>query len=71
LSNLSSVLPPGTPTVTPAQRTVGLFLRDLTVAKRIVLSSDPARPVLTNYLSQIEAQVGSQALHTIYPVNVP
>jgi hypothetical protein len=71
LSNLSSVLPAGTPTVTPTQRTVELFLRDLTVAKRVVLSSDPALPVLSNYLSQIEARVGSQALHTIYPLNVP
>lgn len=71
LSNLASVLPGGTPKVTPVQRTIQLFLRDLSVAKRVVLSSDPAWPVLTNYLGQIEVQVGSLALHAIYPLNVP
>jgi hypothetical protein len=70
LSNLSSLLPAGTPKVTPTQRAIQLVLRDLTVAKRVVLSSNPARPVLANYLGQIEAQVGSQTLHTIYPTVV-
>lgn len=71
MSNLASVLPAGTSKVTPVQRSVQLFLRDLTVAKRIVFSSNPAKPVLTNYLGQIEAQVGPSAIHTIYPLNVP
>jgi hypothetical protein len=71
LANLSSVLPAGTPEVTSTQRAIQLFLRDLTVAKRIVLSSNPAGPVLTDYLGQIDAQVGPQTFHTIYPLNVP
>ena len=71
LSDLASVLPPGTPTVTPFQRAISLFLRDLSVARRIVLSSNPAEPVLANYLTQIQAKIGWAALHTVYPPNVP
>lgn len=71
LSDLSSVLPPATPTVTPRQRAVSLFLRDLSVARRIVTSSDPALPVLANYLTQLTFQIGPAALHTVYPPNVP
>ena len=67
LANLASVLPPGTPSVSPLQRTVSLFFRDLGVARRLVLSSNPAEPVLANDLSLIAAQVGAAALHTVYP----
>jgi hypothetical protein len=71
LSDLASVLSPGTPTVTPFQRAISLFLRDLSVARRIVLSSNPAEPVLANYLTRIQAQIGWAALRTVYPPNVP
>jgi hypothetical protein len=71
LSNLASVLPGGTPHVGPVQRAISLFFRDISVARRICLSSNPAEPVLNEYLRQIEGQVGSQALHTVYPPYVP
>lgn len=71
LSDLASVLPSGTPKVTPQQRAVSLFLRDLSVARRIVLSSNPAGPVLAKYLTQLTFQIGPAALHTVYPPNVP
>jgi hypothetical protein len=71
LSNLASVLPADTPHVSPLQRAVSLLLRDLAVARRLRLSANPAEPVLANYLTQLEARIGSAALHSVYPPNVP
>jgi hypothetical protein len=70
LANLGSVLPPGTPTVSPFQRSLSLLFRDLGVARRLVLSSNPAEPVLASDLGLIAAQVGTAALHTVYPAYV-
>jgi hypothetical protein len=71
LSNLASVLPADTPNVSPHQRAVSLLHRDLSVARRIRLSANPAEPVLADYLTQLESQIGSAPLHTVYPPNVP
>jgi hypothetical protein len=71
ITEVSSVLPPGTPSVTSAEEVQALRARDAGVARRVLLASDPAAPVLTNDLGLIEAHVGAQALHAIYPANVP
>lgn len=71
LSQLRSVLPADTPTVTPYQRAISLALRSASIARRELLSSNPAAGQLNNYLAQIEQQVGPDALHTLYPSYVP
>jgi hypothetical protein len=71
ISDLASALPAGTPRVTSAQMVQTLLTRDIGVARRIVLSSNPAAPVLTDYLGLIEGEVGPGALHAVYPPNAP
>jgi len=71
ISDLGSVLPAGTPKVTSAEAVQSLLARDIGVARRIVLSSNPAAPVLGDYLGLIEAEVGADAVQTVYPPNVP
>jgi hypothetical protein len=68
LSQLSSVLPAGTPSVSASQYASEMATRDQAFANLIASSSDDAEPKLSNYLSQLVASIGSSdAFHSVYP----
>jgi hypothetical protein len=66
LSAVRSVLPAGTPTVTPAQRKAQLAARDKAESHRLRTSSNQAEGVLTGYLRQIATDVGRGPLLAVY-----
>jgi hypothetical protein len=66
LSAVRSALPPGTPTITPAQRKQQLAARDKAEAHRLRTSSNQAAGVLTRYLHQLSLDVGRGPILTIY-----
>ena len=66
LSAVRSVLPAGTPTVTPAQRKAQLAARDKAEAHRLRTSSNQAEGVLTGYLRQIATDAGRGPLLAVY-----
>jgi len=71
VSDLGSVLPPNTPRISSSQEVQALLARDIGAARKIWLASNPAGPVLTADLGQIEVDIGADALHMVYPQDVP
>jgi len=69
LSDVRSVLPPGTPTITPTQRVQSLLARLAGVDRREAFSSNDAEAALAPALQQLEAAVGQSAFATLYPSN--
>ena len=66
LSAVRTVLPPGTPTVTPAQRASQMQARVRALGRRLQLSSNQAASVLTGYLRQLAAAVGRAPIAALY-----
>ena len=66
LASVRGVLPPDTPTVSPAQRRAQLAQRNRDLAVRLRSSSNEARELLTGYLTQIADQVGRGPIAAIY-----
>ncbi len=66
LSSVRGVLPADTPSVSPLGRFLEISLRDYGVARRILTSSNQARPYLAADLAEIANAVGPANIYPIY-----